>query len=265
MFSGLLSSSILSRALERRLFEVALVQIRDFAEDKHRRVDDASFGGGPGMVLKADVLNRALRSVVGGAVAGHVVYLSPQGKRFTQDDAKRLAGLPHVALVCGHYEGVDERFITHWVDEEISLGDFVLTGGEIPAMAVMDAVARLLPGVLGDETSVVEDSFYHGLLDYPHFTRPAMLACASLDGPSKGIMRQHAVPDVLRSGDHGAVDGWRRRQSLLRTLIRRPDMLGKARLTRAEKRLMEQLAQDLDVLEYVSEASEASEAVTKDR
>ena len=329
MFTGMLSTSILKRAWERRLLQVDLVQIRDFAEDRHQRVDDAPFGGGPGMVLKADVLYRALQSVLhaqglpprdggaqrlppnppappkarqraetvaekiatagtviaegagpekgnattggvaqpkksattGGATAtgkttamaknattgrdavpkGHVIHLSPQGKRFDQGDARRLAEFSHVVLVCGHYEGVDERFVTECVHEELSLGDFVLTGGEIPAMAVMDAVSRFIPGVVGDEASVVGDSFYHGVLDHPHFTRPSRWVRASMPDVS--------VPNVLLSGDHGAVANWRRRQALLRTLIRRPDCLEKADLTRAERRLMENLAQDLEILD----------------
>ncbi len=249
MFSALLAHSILKRAEERDLLQVRWVPLRDFAEGRHQRVDDTPFGGGPGMVIKADVLERALQSLqpaaspvqASGEARGHVVYLSPQGKRFDQDDAKRLAGLPHLILVCGHYEGVDERFVTTWVDEELSLGDFVLTGGEIPAMAVLDAVARLLPGVLGDEASFTDDSFYHGLLDHPQFTRPAVW--------SRSGAPEVRVPAVLLSGDHGMVAAWRRRQALLRTLIRRPDWLSRAELTRTERRLMEMLAQDLDTLE----------------
>ncbi|MBF0160697.1 MAG: tRNA (guanosine(37)-N1)-methyltransferase TrmD [Magnetococcales bacterium] len=252
IFADLLSHSILKRALDRALFQVEVLQLRDFAEDRHRRADDTPFGGGPGMVIKADLLDRALRSLhpsaadgTGGeslpAQRGHVIYLSPQGKRFDQGDAKRLAGLTHLVLVCGHYEGVDERFIAARVDEELSLGDFVLTGGEIPAMAVLDAVARLLPGVLGDEASFASDSFYHGLLDHPQFTRPAVWV--DPDGQKRG------VPEVLLSGDHGKVADWRRRQSLLRTLVRRPDWLQRAELTRAERQLLERLAQDLDTLE----------------
>lgn len=284
MFSGLVSASILKRALEDGLLQIEWVQIRDFAKDRHQRVDDAPFGGGPGMVLKADVLDRALQDVLdrvpqgivdqqpqgivvrsqkvsqkngyiqnSGTIQnwtqrGHVVYLSPQGKRFDQEDAKRLAGLSHVILVCGHYEGVDERFISARVDEELSLGDFVLTGGEIPAMAVIDAVSRLLPGVIGDEASFAGDSFYHGLLDHPHFTRPARW----VREPAKNV----PAPAVLLSGDHGAVADWRRRQSLLRTLIRRPDWLERADLTRVEQRLIEKLAQDLETLDSEREDHE---------
>ncbi|MEO5364019.1 MAG: tRNA (guanosine(37)-N1)-methyltransferase TrmD [Magnetococcus sp. DMHC-8] len=246
MFAGLLSHSILKRAEERGLLQVVLVQLRDFAEGRHQRVDDAPFGGGPGMVIQADVLERAVASLhaeadTSGCARGRVVYLSPQGRRFDQDDAKRLAGLAHLVLICGHYEGVDERLVAARVDEELSLGDFVLTGGEIPAMAVLDAVVRLLPGVLGDGASAVGDSFYHGLLDHPQFTRPA--SWLRLDG------QVDRVPEVLLSGNHGLVAAWRRRQALLRTLIRRPDWLQRADLTRTERRLMEMLAHDLETLE----------------
>ncbi len=240
MFRALLGQSILKRAVDRELLQVSLLQLRDFAEDRHQRVDDAPFGGGPGMVLKADVLQRAVQQAHNSLAApGRVVYLTPQGKRFDQQDAKRLAGLPHLILVCGHYEGVDERFVASMVDEEFSLGDFVLTGGEIPAMAIIDAVARLLPGVLGDQESFTGDSFYQGLLDYPHYTRPAFW---QPDGRETPI----TVPAVLLSGHHGNVHDWRRRQALLRTLLRRPDWLAQANLSKAEKRLMELLADELD-------------------
>lgn len=248
MFNGLLGQSILKRATERHLLRVSLVQLRDFAEDRHQRVDDAPFGGGPGMVLKADVLHRALCALRSSAqteqARPHVVYLTPQGKRFDQSDAKRLAGLAHLILVCGHYEGLDERFVATQIDEELSMGDFVLTGGEIPAMAVLDAVARLLPGVLGDPESFAGDSFYQGLLDYPHFTRPATWLPGDGSPPC-------AVPEVLLSGHHDKIQAWRRRQALLRTLLRRPDWLAQANLSKPEKRLMELLASELDQCEWM--------------
>lgn len=237
MFSGPLDNSMVKRAQQREKINIQLVNIRDFAPGPHRQVDDGPFGGGPGMVFKPDVLDDALDHVQGeDEKAAHVVYMSPQGSPFRHDDAVRLAGMDHLVLVCGHYEGIDERVVHRRVDEEISLGDFVLTGGEIPAMAVVDAVTRFIPGVLGDAASAAEDSFYDGLLDCPHYTRPA-----SWQGTE--------VPPVLRSGNHGAIDAWRRRQALLRTLIRRPDLLKGARLTRHEKRLVEALAQDLDEME----------------
>lgn len=184
------------------------------------------------MVMKADVLDRALTHAMGEQSA-HVVLLSPQGSHFRQADAGRLAAMGHVVLVCGHYEGLDQRFVQARVDEEFSLGDFVLTGGEIPAMAVMDAVSRLIPGVLGDPASCQEDSFYHGLLDCPHYTRP-------------GRWGEKEVPAVLASGDHGAVANWRRRQAMLATLIRRPDLLDGAKLDKAERRILTELAKLLE-------------------
>ncbi|MBF0602224.1 MAG: tRNA (guanosine(37)-N1)-methyltransferase TrmD [Nitrospirae bacterium] len=244
MFSGVVGHSILGRAVKNRHLEIALVALRDFAGDRHRTVDDASFGGGPGMVLKADVLENALLSIEGWREA-RVVYLSPQGNRFGQGDAVRLGGYGHVVLVCGHYEGVDERFVTRYVDEEISLGDFVLTGGEIAAMAVLDASARLVPGVLGDAESYRNDSFYHGLLDHPHYTRPASWRGAGGRGGSGEKTERMDVPQVLLSGNHGAIAGWRRRQAMLRTWVRRPDLLESARLTKEERRLWMALKQDV--------------------
>ncbi|MBF0380042.1 MAG: tRNA (guanosine(37)-N1)-methyltransferase TrmD [Magnetococcales bacterium] len=258
MFDGLLQSSILGRAQKQNHIEVELVQIRDFAHDRHKTVDDSSFGGGPGMVMKVDVLERALNSLSlvvkqenREQKPPHVVYLSPQGEQFSQKTALRFAQLDHLVLVCGHYEGVDERFIDSYVDEELSLGDFVVTGGEIPAMAVVDAVARLLPGVIGDADSFKADSFYDSLLDHPHYTRPADWIPG---GDSQNGMKNRVVspPSILLSGNHAAVDEWRRRQSLLRTLIRRPDLLEYAGLSRAEKRLLgklqDALSEDLEQL-----------------
>ncbi|OSM01962.1 tRNA (guanosine(37)-N1)-methyltransferase TrmD [Magnetofaba australis] len=242
-----LEHSILKRARDDGKLALNLIQIRDFATDRHRRVDDAPFGGGPGMVMKPDVLERALDAAVVAQGKGRVIYLSPQGPKFDQATATRLAGEEHLILLCGHYEGLDERFVAQRVDEELSLGDFVLTGGEIPAMAVVDAVARLIPGVLGDAQSAAEDSFVEGLLDHPHYTRPAHWAPLSEEGVESG--REEAiipVPDVLRSGDHGAVAQWRRRQALLRTLIRRPELIGVARLDKHETRLIKALAAALD-------------------
>ncbi|ABK43031.1 tRNA (Guanine37-N(1)-) methyltransferase [Magnetococcus marinus MC-1] len=234
-----LQASILGRGQKSGRLDLNLVQIRDFATDRHQNVDDTPFGGGPGMVLKPDILSHALRATLQGETA-HVVYMSPQGSRFDQATAQRLAGYGHVVLLCGRYEGVDERFIDAHVDEELSVGDFVLTGGELPAMMVVDAVSRMVPGVLGDLESAQADSFQTGLLDHPHYTRPAHWV---VDGDHYG------APEVLLSGNHGAIAEWRRRQALLRTLIRRPDLLGKAPLSRVEKRLIEALAVDLDALE----------------
>ncbi|MBF0187754.1 MAG: tRNA (guanosine(37)-N1)-methyltransferase TrmD [Magnetococcales bacterium] len=245
MFDGFLASSIIRRAQESARVSIRRYNIRDHADGPHRQVDDSPFGGGPGMVMKADVLAKALQKAKGERSA-HVVYLSPQGPRFDQTSAKRLAREAHLILVCGHYEGVDERFIHRYVDEEISLGDFVLTGGEIPAMAVVDAVIRLLPGVLGNAESAPEDSFYNGLLDHPHYTRPAVLSDANRK-------METAVPDVLRSGNHAAIADWRRRQALLRTLIRRPDLIDGAPLSKAEQRLITTLRQELESIESEKE------------
>lgn len=243
MFTGILAGSILGRAIGSGIMAVRMVQIRDFAPGRHRRVDDAPFGGGPGMVLKPDVLERALDQATG-EHPGRVVFLTPQGKPFVQGDARRLAAMDHLILVCGHYEGMDERLVAARADEELSLGDFVLTGGELPAMVVLDAVARLLPGVLGDDGSAAADSFGAGEregLDHPHYTRPAVWRTA------RGV--ETRVPDTLLSGDHGAVAAWRRRQSLLRTLIRRPELLERVAWSRQERRLIEALARDLEAME----------------
>ncbi|MBF0614819.1 MAG: tRNA (guanosine(37)-N1)-methyltransferase TrmD [Magnetococcales bacterium] len=252
MFPAILGSSILGRAAKRGLIVTELVQIRDFATDKHHRVDDSPFGGGPGMVLKPDVLERAVTRVKS-EHPGRVIWLSPQGKPFTQEDARRFAAWPHLILVCGHYEGVDERWITQEADEEISLGDYVLTGGELPAMVILDAVARLIPGVLGDAESAVAESFGTGLLDHPHYTRPAHWQ------PLRG--GEARVPPTLLSGDHGAVAAWRRRQALLRTLIRRPDLLQRVAWNRHERRLIEALAKDLEAMENDQDDSRSRETL----
>ncbi|MBF0428610.1 MAG: tRNA (guanosine(37)-N1)-methyltransferase TrmD [Magnetococcales bacterium] len=240
MFTSILDASILGRARKNGHLVTRLVQIRDFAEGKHRKTDDAPFGGGPGMVLKPDVLDRALEHVLNEAGGGWVIMLSPQGKKLDQADVRRLATMAHVVLVCGHYEGVDERLVQVRADEELSLGDFVLTGGELPAMVILDAVARLTPGVLGDEESAVAESFGEGLFDHPHYTRPA--DWQPLHGGQK------RVPSPLLSGDHAAVAAWRRRQSLLRTLIRRPELLERVAWSRQERRVIQELALDLEVM-----------------
>ncbi len=248
MFASVVEASILGRARNRGVVSTQLVQIRDFAKDKHQRTDDGSFGGGPGMVLKGDVLDGALASVDPDH-QGWVVVLSPQGKPFVQADARRLAGRSHLILVCGHYEGMDERFVTLRADEELSLGDFVVTGGELPAMVVMDAVARLIPGVLGDSTSAVSDSFgagEEGGLDHPHYTRPAVWQ------PLNGAPL--SVPATLLSGDHGAIAIWRRRQSMLRTLIRRPELLEHVVWSRQEKKVIQELAKNLEAMERDGDA-----------
>ncbi|HBG00216.1 MAG TPA: tRNA (guanosine(37)-N1)-methyltransferase TrmD [Firmicutes bacterium] len=228
MFTGPLSASILGKARESGLVTVDVWNIRDYALDKHKIVDDTPYGGGAGMVLKVDVLARAIECVRGTSTAP-VVYLSPQGRVFNQQLAGELARLPRLILLSGHYEEIDERVRQHWVDWELSIGDYVLTGGELPAMVVVDAVTRLLPGVLGDETSSQEDSFQAGLLDYPHYTRPAEF-------------RGMEVPEVLLSGHHGQIARYRRKEALRRTLLRRPDLLKQKDLSTEERQLLLELA-----------------------
>ena len=210
MFRGPLEESILGRAVERGLLEIGVHNLRDFATGKHRVVDDYSFGGGPGMVLKPEPIFAAVESLR--REGSRVVLMTPQGRVFRQDIAEELAKLGHLVLLCGHYEGMDERVREHLVDDELSIGDYILTGGELAAMVVVDVVARLIPGVLGAEESAQEESFATGLLEYPQYTRPARF-------------RDWEVPQVLLSGDHAQVARWRREQALLRTLRRRPELL----------------------------------------
>ncbi len=226
MFSGPLQASILGRAIEGGLVEVVLHNIRDYAEDKHHVVDDYPFGGGPGMVMKPEPLFAAAEAVAEmHAAKGHVVLLTPQGRLLTQSIGDELSLRERLILVCGHYEGVDERVRERLVDDEISIGDYVLSGGELPAMVLIDVVVRRLPGALGSEESLTEESHAQGLLEYPQYTRPAEF-------------RGWQVPEVLLSGHHAQIAAWRRRQSILRTARRRPDLLARAALTEAERRLI---------------------------
>lgn len=227
MFSGPLRTSILGRARESGLLSINLWNIRDYALDKHRVVDDTPYGGGAGMVLKPDVLVRAIEDVKGNSTAP-VIYLSPQGRPFDQLKAQELAQMSRIILLCGHYEEIDERVRVGWIDEEISIGDYVLTGGELPAMVIVDAVSRLIPGVLGHDDSAQQDSFQEGLLEHPHYTRPAEF-------------RGMTVPDVLLSGHHEMIKRWRLKESLRRTLIRRPDLLEKKSLSAEEQMILEEL------------------------
>ncbi|MGH7359358.1 MAG: tRNA (guanosine(37)-N1)-methyltransferase TrmD [Candidatus Rokuibacteriota bacterium] len=226
MVSGVLSESMLRVARERGAVDIRVVDLRDYSEGRHRVADDYPFGGGGGMVLKPEPLFAAVEAVRG--AGGHVVLLCPQGRTFTQPDASRLAKEPHLVLLCGHYEGVDERVRAHLVDEELSIGDYVLTGGELPAMVVLDAVVRLLPGVLGDPDGAARESFAAGRLDYPQYTRPAEF---------RGLR----VPEVLLSGDHGRIAWWRRREAFRRTLARRPDLLETAPPTREEREWLDEM------------------------
>ncbi|MFQ5860756.1 MAG: tRNA (guanosine(37)-N1)-methyltransferase TrmD [Dehalococcoidia bacterium] len=230
MFQGPLSESIVKRALERGLVSVHLHDIRTYTHDQHKTVDDYQYGGGPGMVMKPEPLFEAVEAVMGSLsttvrASTPVVLLTPQGRVFNQAIARELAQKPALVLLCGHYEGVDERVREHLVTDEISIGDYVLTGGELAAMVIVDAVARLIPGVIGDQDSVAEDSFASGLLQYPLYTRPA-------------FYRGWEVPPVLLSGDHGEVARWRRQQALLWTWRRRPDLLERAALTPEDLRFL---------------------------
>jgi len=211
MFPGSLGHSVIGRARDEGLWDLKTHQIRDFATDKHKTVDDTPFGGGAGMVMKPDVLDAALNSLPAGT---HKIYLSPRGAPFTQKRAQELAHMSSIAFLCGRYEGVDQRIIDHHKMEELSLGDFVLAGGEVAALAVIEAVVRLIPGVLGNADTHAEESFSEGLLEYPHYTRPA-------------VWQGMAVPEVLLSGDHAKVRQWRHEQAQMLTKLRRPDLLVK--------------------------------------
>ncbi|RDV81164.1 tRNA (guanosine(37)-N1)-methyltransferase TrmD [Ammonifex thiophilus] len=236
MFQGPFSASQIKRARERGLLEINLVNIRDYSPFKHREVDDAPFGGGGGMILRPEPIYLALEAIRErrGGKLGPVILLCPQGERFTQRLAWELAREEHLVLICGHYEGVDER-VRRLATGEISIGDFVLTGGELAAMVVVDAVARLLPGVLGDERAPVTDSFAGGLLEHPHYTRPR-------------VFQGEEVPEVLTSGHHARIARWRREESILRTLVRRPDLLSLAELTEEDRKFLRELKQRIEAL-----------------
>jgi tRNA (guanine37-N1)-methyltransferase len=235
IFAGVFSESMLDRAQELGAISIALHNIRDYATDKHHITDDTPYGGGGGMVMKPEPIYQAVESVLDIADASRyaadtpIVLLTPQGRPFTQRIARELAAHQHIVLICGRYEGVDERVREHLATDELSIGDYVLTGGEIPAMVVVDAIARLLPGVLGDPGATLEDSHAQGLLEYPHYTRPA-------------DFRGWRVPDVLVSGHHARVAQWRREQALRRTLERRPDLLEAADLSDADLAYLQSLA-----------------------
>jgi len=226
VFPPYLESSILQRARQNGLIDVRLHNIRDWARDKHHTTDDTPYGGGGGMVMKPEPLFEAVESILGPLSGSPVILLSPQGRVFSQAIARALSAHERIALICGRYEGVDERIRQHLVTDEISIGDYVLTGGELPALILIDAVTRLLPGALGDPTGAEDDSHAGGLLEYPHYTRPPEF-------------RGERVPDILLSGDHAKIEKWRREQSLLRTLERRPDLLEKADLSEKERKFIE--------------------------
>jgi len=224
MFASPFSHSIVKRATERGLVEVVTHNIRDFAHDRHATVDDAPYGGGAGMVLKPEPVFETVEHVrqIAGFPGSPVILLTPQGRLFSQAVAAEFSGLEHLMLICGHYEGVDERVAAYLATDQLSIGDYVLTGGELAALVVVDAVVRLIPGVLGSDESAGDDSHSGGLLEYPQYTRPERF-------------RDWSVPPVLLSGNHGEIAAWRRRQSLLRTAARRPDLLDRVTLTDKER------------------------------
>lgn len=237
VFPAYLDTSIIKRARERGLIQVNIHSIREYTHDKHHTTDDMPYGGGGGMVMKPEPVFEAIESILGQEALPTspeaeanvpVILLTPQGRVFNQSIAKELSQHKKIALLCGRYEGIDERIRENLVTDEISIGDYVLTGGELPALILIDAVSRLLPEVLGDPTGAEDDSHAMGLLEYPHYTRPSEF-------------RGWKVPDVLLSGDHGKIDKWRRQQALMRTLKKRPDMLEKAELTKEDKKFLDGL------------------------
>jgi tRNA (guanine37-N1)-methyltransferase len=238
MVSTIAEYGVVGRAQQRGLISLLLLNPRDYTDDAHRTVDDRPYGGGPGMVMKYEPLAAAVQAAREKLPEGcPVIYMSPQGKVFDQAMARRLAELPGMVLLAGRYEGIDERLVESQVDEEISLGDFVLSGGEIAAMAVIDAVVRLRPGVLGDDESAAQDSFMEGLLDYPHYTRPEKV-------------EESVVPEVLLSGDHARIDKWRHKQALGRSFLRRPELLEKLKLDDEQQTLLDEFLKERRLKEH---------------
>lgn len=237
MFEAI-QSGVTGRAIRNGLLELAITNPRDFTQDKHKTVDDRPYGGGPGMLMKVQPLKEAILSVKNSnksAIKNKVVYLSPQGQPLTQAIVKELSENEQLILLAGRYEGVDERLIEHYVDYECSIGDYVLSGGELPAMVLIDSLIRLIPGALGHNESAVHDSFYSGLLDHPHYTRPETLV---IEGQGE------SVPEVLLSGNHKKIEQWRLKQSLGRTWQRRPDLLEGRQLSEQEQQLLQEFIQE---------------------
>jgi tRNA (guanine37-N1)-methyltransferase len=238
-----LAAGVLGRAIAAGLLDVKVRNLRDFAPDRHRVVDDVPYGGGPGMVLKPDPIFRALDAIEAHrGTRATIVMTSPQGRRFTQADAQRLARHEHIVFLCGRYEGFDER-VRERATEELSIGDYVLTGGELPALVMLDAIARYVPGVVGDEQSVDEDSFSRGLLDFPQYTRPVEIRAEGERSATALAERVLRVPDVLLSGNHAEIRRWRKRQALGRTLAERPDLLASAVLDEEEQEILREFCQ----------------------
>lgn len=232
MFHAYLGEGILKRAVQKELVDVKVYNLRDFASDKHKTVDDYPYGGGPGMVMKIEPIYNAVKTIKSDGLERLTIMLSPQGTIFNQKMAEKLLSeKKRILFVCGRYEGIDERVVESLVDEEISIGDYVMTGGELAALVIIDSIARLIPGVLGDEESAKEESFTWGLLDYPHYTRP----------PEFMGMK---VPDILLSGNHKEIWRWRRKEALKRTMKRRPDLLKNIELTEEDKKILNELCSE---------------------
>ncbi len=230
MFSSPLRESILGKAVEKGVIQIQTINIRDYSLDKHQVVDDTPYGGGQGMVMKVEPIARAIEWVRSQNPSAPTIYLTPQGKPLNHDLARKLSMQSHLILLCGRYEGVDERVRELFIDEEISIGDYVLTGGELAAMVLIDAVSRFVPGVLGSDRSAEEDSFFNSLLEYPQYTRPS-------------DYRGSCVPEVLLSGNHSAISQWRRKEALRRTWLMRPDLLNKANLSEEDRKLLKEIQQ----------------------
>ncbi|ASS75685.1 tRNA (guanosine(37)-N1)-methyltransferase TrmD [Tumebacillus algifaecis] len=231
MFEGVVGTSIIGRARTQHAVEINLIDFRDYSTNKHNTVDDTPYGGGGGMVLKPEPIFSAVESLVQEGKRPRVILTCPQGEVYSQSKALELAQEEHLIIVSGHYEGYDERIRQHLITDEISIGDYVLTGGELPAMVIVDSIVRLLPGVLGNDTSAVLDSFREPLLEYPHYTRPAEF-------------RGWKVPDILLSGHHGNIEIWRRKESLRRTLLRRPDLMERLELSEQDHKLLAEIKRE---------------------
>ena len=236
MFDAISKHGITSRALDKKIYSLNLINPREFTADNHKTVDDRPYGGGPGMVMLAEPLAKAIQAAKTLNVNAKVIHLSPRGMKLTHEKVMELSKASGLILLASRYEGVDERLLDALVDEEISIGDYVLSGGELPAMALIDAVVRQLPGALGDADSAIEDSFVNGLLDCPHYTRPEVLCLEDMDGK--------VVPEVLLSGNHAKIREWRLKQSLLLTRAKRPDLLAARSLTKEEARLLKEIEQE---------------------
>ncbi|NLY47089.1 MAG: tRNA (guanosine(37)-N1)-methyltransferase TrmD [Tissierella sp.] len=230
-FSSLSSWSIIGRAISENILNIDYINIRDYSKNKHKKVDDYSYGGGPGMLMTPEPIVDAIDSIKNNN--SRIIYLSPQGKKLNQNIVNRLSNEEHLVLLCGHYEGIDNRVISNYVHEEISIGDYVLTGGEIPAMVLIDSLSRLLPGVLSSEESYSEESHYNGLLEYPQYTRPYEF---------RGLK----VPDVLLSGNHKEIEQWRYYESLKTTYLKRPDLLESFELSKYDKEILQSIEDELN-------------------